>query len=138
MKRGNLRIFFKSLEKRLQYTYPSTATGLELFRTVAVAGFPLWKINCYTALSSFSDPLKRTSYVTNNMSFFMSSYETISQERMYLHLEHWDMHSLNTLGKYIGTRGLSQLCEEVLAGEIGKVVLVKLVCKYIHELLKTS
>lgn len=29
---------------------------------------------------------------------------------------------------YVGTRGLSQ--EEVLVGEIGKIALVKVVCKY--------
>lgn len=51
-----------------------------------------------------------------------------------MHLEHWDMHSLNTGG----ARGLSQLCEEVLVDEIGKVVLIKLVCKDIHEVLKIS
>lgn len=34
------------------------------------------------------------------------SYETVSQEHKYVRLEHWDMHSLNTLETYIGTRGL--------------------------------
>lgn len=109
MNGDNLRIFCESLEKLLQYTSCSTATGLELFRTVAVAVFPLWKINCYTALSSFSDLLRKTSYVTNTVSYLnlCSSTGLFLKNIMYLCIESWDVHSCSTSEMYIGARGLS-------------------------------
>lgn len=136
----NLRIFCESLEKLLQYTSCSTATGLELFGTVAVAVFPLWKINCYTALSSFSDLLRKTSYVTNTVSYLnLCSFTGLFLNNiMYLCIESGDVHSCSTSEMYIGARGLSTaMWAASCSWNWISCSHIKLLCKYI-EFLKDS